>query len=88
MTAPRLVEQWTCAGRRRAAGSKRLSTAWVDAQGRQRLYAKVTGVVGGQYEVSVQHAGDTATVYGRPPFIRPADREPAEVGGWEVAGRP
>jgi hypothetical protein len=83
-----VMQRWVCLGRRWVAGRKRLYTVWRStADGTDRYYAGLPGVVGGQYEVTVSRDGDSRTVHGTPVFTDRADPPDDEVGAWEVADR-
>lgn len=82
------TERWVCLGRRWSTGRRRLYTVWrSQADGTDRYYTALPGVVGGRYEVTVSRDGDSRTVHGTPTFTDRADLPADEIGAWEVADR-
>lgn len=81
------TERWLCLGRRQRADGTGLATAWRSlTDGQERLYLKLTGVVGGEYDITVSHSGDRTSVHGQPVYAGQADDvDPAQVGAWKAA---
>jgi hypothetical protein len=84
-----VTERWRYAGRRQDSGTRKLFAAYVDTDGRQRLFAKEHRAVGASYDVEVCHhpEGGCTVKFGTLRYAAAPDHDDPQVREWIAEDR-